>query len=317
MGYYKITSLRAHFNYMGQRMYWGAEQLRNFSKNIGPNWRSVSLHNRLTVPTSTMNAAFYGLSSLQSFVHMAEKQMPADQCSTGEQKALLIGAGVYPYLEPDAQLSGPANDVRQMADFLKGDWGFASSDVRILVEEGAAAAEREPQRLGAALDRAVGELLHGHADPRWANPDPENDPDAAAPFAPPPLPNARGWPRPAAGGSPRTPPRVMPSPAAIATRRAGWSPRPPPFPPLRFAIHLPRSKFERWGQKPIFGTRCIVHRSGCPHPKPSSHQEKLSKNRRPTGLKRPEISSTGGESAETFSSRTPRKTKTAPVGPHK
>lgn len=54
------------------------------------------------------------------------------------QKALLIGAGVYPYLEPDAQLSGPANDVRQMADFLKGDWGFASSDVRILVEEGAA-----------------------------------------------------------------------------------------------------------------------------------------------------------------------------------
>ncbi len=25
-----------------------------------------------------------------------------------------------------------------MADFLKGDWGFASSDIRILVEEGAA-----------------------------------------------------------------------------------------------------------------------------------------------------------------------------------
>ena len=32
--------------------------------------------------------------------------------------------------------------------------------------------------------------------------------------------------------SPRTPPRVMPSPAATATRRAGWSPRPPPSPPL-------------------------------------------------------------------------------------
>ena len=28
---------------------------------------------------------------------------------------------------------------------------------------------------------AVGELLHGHADPRWANPDPEGDPGAAAP----------------------------------------------------------------------------------------------------------------------------------------
>ena len=55
---------------------------------------------------------------------------------------------------------------------------------------------------------------------------------AALPFAPPPLPNARGWPRPAAGSSPRTPPRVMPSPAAIATRRAGLSPQPPPFPPL-------------------------------------------------------------------------------------
>ena len=58
---------------------------------------------------------------------------------------------------------------------------------------------------------------------------------AAQSFAPPPLPNARGWARPAAGGSPRTPPRVMPSPgspAATATCRAGWSPRPPPFPPL-------------------------------------------------------------------------------------
>ena len=55
---------------------------------------------------------------------------------------------------------------------------------------------------------------------------------AALPFAPPPLPNARGWPRPAAGGLPRTPPRAMPTPAATATRRAGWSTRPPPSPPL-------------------------------------------------------------------------------------
>ena len=38
---------------------------------------------------------------------------------------------------------------------------------------------------------------------------------AALPFAPPPLPNARVWPRPAAGGSP---PRVMPSPAARPSR---------------------------------------------------------------------------------------------------
>ncbi len=51
-------------------MYWGAEQLRKFSENMAPGWRTVSLHNRLMVPTSTMNAVFYGLSSLQSFVHM-------------------------------------------------------------------------------------------------------------------------------------------------------------------------------------------------------------------------------------------------------
>ncbi|MBN9672028.1 caspase family protein [Roseibium aggregatum] len=50
------------------------------------------------------------------------------------QKALLIGAGEYPYLPPKAQLSGPANDVRAMTQFLEGYWGFSKSDIRILVD---------------------------------------------------------------------------------------------------------------------------------------------------------------------------------------
>ena len=61
-------------------------------------------------------------------------------------------------------------------------------------------------------------------------------PETAAPEAAPTMrdgaPPPRRLPSLSVGGSPRTPPRVMPSPAATATRRAGWSPRPPPSPPL-------------------------------------------------------------------------------------
>lgn len=51
------------------------------------------------------------------------------------RKALLIGAGAYPYLSDDAQLHGPRNDVRSMNTFLVREWGFSSSDIRVLEDE--------------------------------------------------------------------------------------------------------------------------------------------------------------------------------------
>lgn len=51
------------------------------------------------------------------------------------QKALLIGAGAYPHLPEDSQLRGPPNDVRAMSTFLVREWGFSSSDVRVLLDE--------------------------------------------------------------------------------------------------------------------------------------------------------------------------------------
>ena len=50
------------------------------------------------------------------------------------QKALLIGAGEYPYLPKDSQLDGPRNDVRLMKAFLVEEWGFSDSDVRIILD---------------------------------------------------------------------------------------------------------------------------------------------------------------------------------------
>ena len=50
------------------------------------------------------------------------------------QKALLIGAGEYPYLPKKSQLAGPRNDVRVMNDFLVQEWGFSGSDVRIILD---------------------------------------------------------------------------------------------------------------------------------------------------------------------------------------
>lgn len=50
------------------------------------------------------------------------------------QKAVLIGAGAYPYLDEDSQLYGPENDVRAMADFLEESWGFSTSDIHILID---------------------------------------------------------------------------------------------------------------------------------------------------------------------------------------
>ena len=41
------------------------------------------------------------------------------------RKALLIGAGAYPYLPDYAQLDGPRNDVRAMNTFLVREWGFS------------------------------------------------------------------------------------------------------------------------------------------------------------------------------------------------
>ncbi len=53
------------------------------------------------------------------------------------QKALLIGAGAYPHLEENYVLHGPQNDVRAMETFLLQEWGFPSSDIRILLDENA------------------------------------------------------------------------------------------------------------------------------------------------------------------------------------
>ena len=51
------------------------------------------------------------------------------------QKALLIGAGEYPYLPKKFQLAGPRNDVRMMNDFLVQEWGFSESDVRVILDK--------------------------------------------------------------------------------------------------------------------------------------------------------------------------------------
>ena len=51
------------------------------------------------------------------------------------QKALLIGAGEYPYLPKKSQLAGPRNDVRLMNAFLVDEWGFSDSDVRVILDK--------------------------------------------------------------------------------------------------------------------------------------------------------------------------------------
>ena len=53
------------------------------------------------------------------------------------QKALLIGAGEYPYLPKKWQLAGPRNDVRLMNDFLVQEWGFSESDLRVILDKAA------------------------------------------------------------------------------------------------------------------------------------------------------------------------------------
>ena len=51
------------------------------------------------------------------------------------QKALLIGAGEYPYLPDEKQLDGPHNDVRSMKAFLVNEWGFSDSDVSLILDK--------------------------------------------------------------------------------------------------------------------------------------------------------------------------------------
>ena len=72
----------------------------------------------------------FGMAALALLVLGAGPE-PAD----AGQKALLIGAGAYPYLPDNAQLHGPRNDVRSMNTFLVREWGFSSSDIRVLEDE--------------------------------------------------------------------------------------------------------------------------------------------------------------------------------------
>jgi uncharacterized caspase-like protein len=48
--------------------------------------------------------------------------------------ALLVGVGQYRWLPPEANLQGPANDVAALKEVLVRKWGFAASDVRVLVD---------------------------------------------------------------------------------------------------------------------------------------------------------------------------------------
>ena len=68
----------------------------------------------------------FGMAALALLVLGAGPE-PAD----AGRKALLIGAGAYPYLPDNAQLQGPRNDVRSMNAFLVREWGFSSSDIRV------------------------------------------------------------------------------------------------------------------------------------------------------------------------------------------
>ena len=76
------------------------------------------------------NRETFGMAALALLVLGAGPE-PAD----AGQKALLIGAGAYPYLPDNAQLHGPRNDVRSMNTFLVREWGFSSSDIRVLEDE--------------------------------------------------------------------------------------------------------------------------------------------------------------------------------------
>ena len=72
----------------------------------------------------------FGMAALALLV-LGAGPSPAD----AGQKALLIGAGAYPYLPDAFQLRGPGNDVRSMNAFLVREWGFSSSDIRVLEDE--------------------------------------------------------------------------------------------------------------------------------------------------------------------------------------
>jgi hypothetical protein len=51
------------------------------------------------------------------------------------QKALLIAAGAYPHLPPNAQLSGPARDIQKFRQFLISHWGFQPQDIMVLKDQ--------------------------------------------------------------------------------------------------------------------------------------------------------------------------------------
>ena len=59
------------------------------------------------------------------------------QPAIASQKALLIGAGQYPYLAAKWSLAGPSKDVQSMSDFLVDQWGFSDADVRIIQDRDA------------------------------------------------------------------------------------------------------------------------------------------------------------------------------------
>ncbi|MEM1267047.1 MAG: hypothetical protein AAGI50_13630, partial [Pseudomonadota bacterium] len=54
--------------------------------------------------------------------------------ATAGDRAVLVGAGIYPHLE-DADLPGPPQDVSRMRAMLIEDMGFAPDEITTLVNE--------------------------------------------------------------------------------------------------------------------------------------------------------------------------------------
>ena len=54
--------------------------------------------------------------------------------------ALLVGVSHYPKLPPNSQLHGPVHDLAALRDVLQRRWGFAASDIRVLVNADASLA---------------------------------------------------------------------------------------------------------------------------------------------------------------------------------
>ena len=52
-----------------------------------------------------------------------------------EDRALIIGVAKYPSLPPHKQLTGPVNDARLMERMAREVWGFAPTQIKLLLDE--------------------------------------------------------------------------------------------------------------------------------------------------------------------------------------